>query len=75
MPPIACFRMSATDGIEAEGGRRTHPAVVALLCSPLEASLVEEEIASAVAAVDEDEGPACVSRDVSAPLLTCYMEQ
>jgi len=41
-------------------GVRTHPAAEAPGCSPLEAGVVEEEIFGAVAAVDEDECPACV---------------
>jgi len=77
VPPVAsCTNvgLSANDGIEVEGGGRTQPAAKAPGCSPLEASVVEEEIFGAVAAIDEDECPACMSRDVSAVLLACCVE-
>lgn len=56
------------------GAGRTQPAAEACFCSPLEAGVVEEEIFGAVAAVDEDECPACVPSLVSAMLLACCVE-
>jgi len=46
------------------GVERTEPAAETLSASPLKTGVVQEEVRGAVAAVDEDELPACVPKSV-----------